>query len=99
MPSPRQTFDNNIRPAELLLQVYRLLDANDEILTEGDLVDTLKSVVNADDLEYVMVIANEVFLGLVRETAQLHPTTLRRATLCHLLRQAIVISRRPPLLH
>jgi len=92
MPSPRQTFDNNIRPAELLLQVYRLLDANDEILTEGDLVDALKSVVNADDLEHVMVIANEVFLGLVRETAQLNPANLRRTTLCHLLRQAIVIS-------
>ena len=92
MPSPRQTFDNNFRPAELLLQVYRLLDANDEILTDGDLVDALKSVVNADDYEYVMVIANEIFLGLVRETAQLHPTTLLRASLSHLLRQSIVTS-------
>ncbi|RME59221.1 hypothetical protein D6779_04840 [Candidatus Parcubacteria bacterium] len=92
MPSPRQIFEDNIRPAVLLLQVYRLLDADDRILTEGELVDALKSVVHADDVEYVMVIANEVFLGMVRESAQVHPATLRRATLCHLLRQAIVIS-------
>jgi len=92
MPSPRQTFENNIRPAQLLLQVYRLLDANDRILTEGDLVDALKSIIDVDDSEYVMVITNEIFLGLIRESAQLHPTILRQATLCHLLRQAIVNS-------
>ena len=92
MPSPRQTFENNIRPAQLLLQVYRLLDANDRILTEGDLVDALKSIVEVDDSEYVMVITNEIFLGLIRESAQLHPTILHQATLCHLLRQAIVNS-------
>lgn len=92
MSSPRQTFEDNIRPAQLLLQVYRLLDANDRILTEGDLVDALKSIIDVDDSEYVMVITNEIFLGLIRESAQLHPTTLRRATLCHLLRQAVVIT-------
>ncbi len=92
MPSPRQTFENNIRPAQLLLQVYQLLDTDDKILTEGDLVNSLKSVVDAKDTEYILVIANELFLGLVREAAQLHPTTLRRATLSHLLRQAVVIS-------
>jgi hypothetical protein len=36
--SPRQTFEDNMRPAQLLLRVYRLLDANDVILTDGDIV-------------------------------------------------------------
>ena len=31
--SPRQTFEDNMRPAVLLLRVYRLLDSNDNILT------------------------------------------------------------------
>ena len=35
--SPRQTFEDNMRPAQLLLRVYRLLDANDIILTDGSL--------------------------------------------------------------
>jgi len=39
-----------------------------------------------------MLVYNDIFLGLVREKAHLHPATLRRSTLAHLLRQAIVVS-------
>lgn len=91
-PSPRQTFEDNVRPAQLLLRVYRLLDSNDNILTDGDLVTALRGVVHAPVDEELMLIYNEIFVGLVRERAQMPRSTLRQATLCHLLRQAVVAS-------
>lgn len=88
--SPRQTFEDNMRPATLLLRVYSLLDSNDNILFEGELVARLREITRASAEEDLMLIYNEIFLGLVRESAQLPRSTLRRATLAHLMRQAIV---------
>ena len=90
--SPRQTFEDNMRPAQLLLRVHRLLDANDVILTEGEIVDSLRKITHAAADEDLMLVYNEIFLGLVRERAQMPRSTLRQATLCHLLRQAVVAS-------
>ena len=92
VPSPRQTFEDNMRPAQLLLHVYRLLDSNDTILTEGEMVNAVRGVIQASADEDLMLIYNQLFLGLVRERAQLPRSTLRQATLCHLLRQAVVAS-------
>lgn len=84
MPSPRQTFEDNIRPADLMLKVYTLLDFNDQILTEGDLVEELKHVhVIEGAAEEVMVVYNEIFLGTVCERAQITGFTLRRAMPAH----------------
>jgi hypothetical protein len=88
MLSPRQIFEDNIRPAELLLKVYRLLE-HDKPATEGDMVQALRNVVQANEEEGVMVIYNEIFLGLIRERAQVPPASLRRSALCNLLRQAV----------
>lgn len=90
--SPRQTFEDNIRPAELLLRVYRLLESRDDITDRRELLDALRSIVNAAADEDLMLIYNEIFVGLVRERAQIPRSTLRQATLCHLLRQAVVAS-------
>ena len=90
--SPRQTFEDNMRPAQLLLRVYRLLDANDIILTDGSIVTELRSLVRASADEELMLVYNEIFLGLVRERAQMPRSTLRQSSLCHLLRQAVVAS-------
>lgn len=92
MPSPKQTFLSNIRPAELLLQVYSLLDTNDHVITQGQLIETLRPVIQANKSEELLIVYNELFLGLIREDAKIPASTLRRATLCHLLRQAIVAS-------
>lgn len=92
MQSPRQIFEDNIRPADLLLRVYRLLDTDDKLVTEGDMVAALRKVVSADTKEDLMLIYNEVFLGLVREKAQITHSTLKRISLAHLLRQAVVAS-------
>ena len=90
--SPRQTFEDNMRPAELLIQVYRLLESNPNILNRDELLAALRQVVGASEDEDLLLIYNEVFLGLVRERAKVHRSTLRQATLCHMLRQAVVAS-------
>jgi hypothetical protein len=87
--SPLQIFEDNIRPAELMLKVYRLLH-HDAPQSDGELVQSLRSLVNANSEESLLVIYNEVFLGLIRERAQILPSTLRIAALSNLLRQAVV---------
>jgi len=90
--SPRQTFEDNMRPAHLLLRVYRLLDSNDSIASDGDMVTKLRTVVQATEDEEVLLIYNELFLGLVRERADIKRSHLLKRSLGHLLRQAIVAS-------
>ena len=87
--SPRQAFEDNIRPAELLLRVFRLLE-NDGLHTEGDLVKALRNTVGAGGDEQLLLIYNEVFLGLVRERAQIPAAAFKRSALNNLLRQAVV---------
>jgi hypothetical protein len=89
MLSPRQIFEDNIRPAELLLRVFRLLE-HDAPTTEAKLVRSLRGLVKADADEGLLVIANEIFLGLIRERAEIPPASIKRAALCNLLRQAAV---------
>jgi hypothetical protein len=89
MLSPRQLFEDNIRPAELMLKVYRLLE-HDAPKTDGDMVQALRDLVKAEADEGLMVIYNEIFLGLIRERAQIAPSAIRRSALHNLLRQAVV---------
>lgn len=92
--SPRQAFEDNMRPAELLLRVYRLLEC-ETLQTDGDMVRGMRVAMRevARDLgrdEEVMLIYNEIFIGLVRERAQIPTSALKRSALKNLLRQAIV---------
>ena len=89
MLSPRRIFEDNIRPADLLLKVYRLLE-HDAPTTEEGVLRTLRELVKADDDEGLMVIYNEVFLGLIRESAEVPPASIKRSALCNLLRQSVV---------
>ena len=87
--SPRQAFEDNIRPAELLLRVYRLFERDTEH-TDEELLRSLRTLVGAHAEEDLILVYNEIFLGLVRERAQITGATLRRASLNHLLRQSVV---------
>lgn len=89
MLSPRQIFEDNIRPAELMLRVYRLLE-HDTPKTDGEMVQALRVLVKADADEGLLLIYNEIFLGLIREGAQIAPLSIRRTALRNLLRQAVV---------
>src|SRR5260370_14428798 len=89
MLSPRQIFEDNIRPADLMLKVFRLLE-HDAPNTEADLHRALRDLVKADKDEGLMVIYNEIFLGLIRERAEIPPASIKRGALSNLLRQAVV---------
>lgn len=89
MLSPRQIFEDNIRPADLLLKVYRLLE-HDALNTEADIHRALRDLVKADKDEGLSVIYNEIFLGLIRERAEITPASIKRSALCNLLRQSVV---------
>src|SRR5687768_14049807 len=91
MLSPRQAFEDNIRPAELLLRVYRLLE-NDSIATDGQTVAALRQILGCDANEELMLLYNEIFLGLIRERAQMPASALKRSALDNLLRQSIVVA-------
>lgn len=91
MLSARHIFEDNIRPADLLLKVYRLLE-HDAPNSEEGMLRTLRDLVRAEQDEGLMVICNDVFLGLIRERAEVQPKHVRKAALCNLLRQAVVIA-------
>lgn len=90
--SPRQALEDNLRPADLQLRIYRLLE-NEEIRTDGALVSSFRAAIGTiPSDEDVMVIANEIFYGLIRESAQCPPSLLKRTALKSLLRQSVVAS-------
>jgi hypothetical protein len=91
MLGPRQIFEDNIRPADLLLKVFRLLE-HDRLNTEAELHRALRDLVKADKDEGLTVIYNEIFLGMIRERADITPASIRRSALLNLLRQSIVTS-------
>ena len=89
MPNPIQTFEANLKPAKLLLHVYRLLDC-DQIETDTDMVQALRGIVQAEPGEDLMLVYNQIFLGLVRENAPVKQSDLKQTALQNLLRQAVV---------
>ena len=89
MLSPRQIFEDNIRPADLLLKVFRLVE-HDALNTETVLLDSLRKLVSAEKDEILLVISNGIFLGVIRELAEVPPSAIKRSALCNLLRQAVV---------
>src|ERR1700688_1244476 len=89
MLSPRQIFEDNVRPADLLLKVFRLLE-HDALNTEEDLLSSLRQLANAEKDESILVISNGIFLGLIRELAEISPASIKRSALYNLLRQAVV---------
>jgi hypothetical protein len=91
MLTPLQIFEDNIRPAELLLKVFRLLD-HDKAETDGDRVHALRDLVKANSDEGLLVIYNEIFLGLIRERAEVSASSIKRSALFNLLRQSAVMA-------
>src|SRR5438128_865444 len=89
MLSPRQIFEDNIRPADLLLKVFRLLE-HDVLNTETGLLNSLRGLVRAEAGEELIVIYNEIFLGLIRERAEVPAASIKKSALCNLLRQSTV---------
>lgn len=87
---PIESFNDAIRPAQLMVQVFMLLESPDGPRSEHELMAQLRSLLGSPSIEELLLIKNEIFLGIVREAAPLKKAHLRTASLCHLLRQAVV---------
>jgi hypothetical protein len=87
--TPKQVFEDSFRMAELLIHVYRLLE-NDGLKTEGDLVTAFRGLLASEKDEQIQVIVNTVFLGCIRESANVPGAQLKPQSLQNLLRQAVV---------
>jgi hypothetical protein len=73
MPTPREVFDENMRPAELLVCIHTLLE-NDRVHSEGELItrvrDRLLRITVRDDHPYeAREISGEEFCRLRIEAA------------------------------
>lgn len=86
--TPRQVFEDNLRPAELLLRVYQLLSC-DTTHTTHDVLDAMRGALGADTDEALLLLLNPAFVGIVRERAHISASTFRKAMLDNLLRQAV----------
>jgi len=87
---PIHAFDDHIRPAQLMLKLYRLLDSEEPIVDRGDLVDRLRGLVRAGQDEELLVVHHVMLTAVVRQRADFRSADLKRAALKSLLRQSTV---------
>ena len=87
--TPKQVFEDSFRMAELLIHVYRLLE-NDGLKTDGQMVTSLRGLLECEHDEQIQLILNAVFLGCIRQSANVPSAQLNPQSLQNLLRQAVV---------
>src|ERR1035437_1079711 len=87
--TPKQVFEDSFRMAELLIHVYRLIE-NDGLKTEGQMVTSLRELLQCEKDEQLQLIVNAIFLGCIRESANVPAIHLKPQSLQNLLRQAVV---------
>jgi hypothetical protein len=85
-------FEVNFRSAETLIKVYRLLNTENGPQVEHPMMQGVKDLLMAQEDEEIILLLNELFLGAVRENADVRPAVFRQDNLCMLLRQAVVAS-------
>lgn len=86
----RNTFEEHYRSAEVLLRVYRLFESEEGPRTEHTWLPAMREVIASSRDEEIILLLNELFIGIVRGRADLKPSFFRRDTLDLLLRQAVV---------
>ena len=88
--TPRDVFETHFRSAEMLLRVHRLLEADGGPQRDHRLVPELRRILTCTDNEELIVLLNQLFLGVVRERAEMNLAFFRKESLDLLLRQAVV---------
>lgn len=86
----RDTFEEHYRSAEVLMRVYRLLESEEGPRTEHIWLPKMREMIASSRNEDLILLLNELFIGIVRDRADLKPSFFRRDTLDLLLRQAVV---------
>lgn len=88
---PKTIFEAHFRAAQTLLKVYRLLDSDSGPLHEHTLVPKLREVIACDADESLLLLLNDLFLGIVcEERAEVPAWFFGKSNLALLLRQAVV---------
>lgn len=86
----RDIFETHYRSADVLLRVYRLLEADPGPLTDHGWMPELRRVIHSAQDEELILLLNELFVGIVRDRADLKLSFFRRETIDLLLRQSVV---------
>ena len=89
MLSPRQIFEDNIRPADLLLKVFRLLE-HDALNTEDALAQFASRTCEGGKGRKPAGHFQRHLLGLIRELAEVPPSSIKRSALVQSAAQAVV---------
>lgn len=85
---PLTVFEGHFRAAEMLLKVYRLLASDPQ--PREDVLSKLRQALGYAADETLGLLLNDLFVGLVRERADVSPAFFAEANLSLLLRQAVV---------
>ena len=88
--TPKTAFENNFRTAETILKVYQLLVSNGNPTIATELISQVRTLFQAGQEEELVFLLNDLFLGVVREHADMRSSFFRPAQLCLFLRQAVV---------
>jgi hypothetical protein len=88
--NPRDTFEVHFRSAEVLVRVYRLLESDNGPSQDHELLARARGLLECKDDEDLILLFNQLFVGIVRERADLKQKFFGRDNLDLLLRQAVV---------
>ena len=87
---PLTVFETHFRVAQVLLKVHRLLRSDAHPNEHQAMLDKIRSAAGYEANEALILLLNDLFLGLVRERADLKSSFFDERNLSLLLRQAIV---------
>lgn len=88
--TPRDVFEAHYRSADVLLRVYRLLESDEGPTRDDHMIPRLRELLRCRDDEEVILLMNQLFMGVVRERAEMTLNFFRKDNLDLLLRQAVV---------
>lgn len=88
--TPRDVFEAHYRSADVLLRVYRLLESENGPQRDDLMMPKLRRLLKVSEQEELILLVNQLFLGLVREQADMNLAFFRKENLDLLLRQAVV---------
>lgn len=86
----RDVFESHYKSAEVLIRVYRLLESEDGPMHEHAYMPRLREMLHCAADEELILVLNQLFVGVVRERADVKLKFFRKESLDLLLRQAVV---------
>lgn len=90
MGTALRAFEDSIKPAHLMLNLFEMLHNSTGPLASSVLMDQMRPIIGCPANELMLLLQNDRFIGLVREHAEVPPARLHPEFLKHLLRQSVV---------